>query len=588
MDETNKKSHGINDSKMQWLIAVVVTSILFGITYLTTPIIFSTNDDMRIMYALAGYSLNAPTPYHPFINLFLGKIISVLYTLIPGLPWYGLFHAGTLFLSIVIIGRYLIKFVVKKRGPLWVAVLYHVAIYYVGCLYPVVAMQFSTTSAFFGIAAMTLVFSLETKHGITIKTLIKGGIVVVLMTFSFMLRNLTWYCMICFLGLACVYQLLLLIKNKRPDVLDYIKFYVGIFFISVSLALLMRYISLEKKSTAEIDPEFEVYNEYRIEFQDYKKRYTYDEAPDLYASVGWTKNTYRATQALLFMDSDINAKSLKTITEAYSSNVSTKRNIGDAFETIKNIFINYNISKICGVAIVAMYLFCVIAFILKRFSWVEFVGSSFCFIGFLIMLFVLGYRGRLPLRVLLVIMVPTIVFLGLCLAKIKIQRNRNILVSTLITGAMLLSVIGVVNVYLTNDAYKTQTKTIATLEEFLDFELYASSRPEDIYVYDFTVATVQRAPFVVYTDNKPVNCIVSGGSYTYSSIYYTQLAVCGLSELTWTTLLQDNVYYVSSDIGFVDLVLANMIDETNVNIGYDEVMKFGEGIKVYKFYVIGN
>lgn len=200
----------------------------------------------------------------------------------------------------------------------------------------------------------------------------------------------------------------------------------------------------------------------------------------------------------------------------------------------------------------------------------------------------LSYRGRLPIRTFMVITISADTFLGLSFIKMidvkKLYKEWGISVIG-VSSMLLIMMYNVRAVYFTDDCTKTQTQTSATTEQVLEFEDYAIDNPDNVYVYDFTVATLHRDPFVVYPESKPVNCIVSGGSYTFSTIYYKQLEKNGMESLYWTDFLKDNVYYATSDLAYIDLMSANIEEKSGEAVFYEEIKDFGEeGVKIYKFF----
>lgn len=189
----------------------------------------------------------------------------------------------------------------------------------------------------------------------------------------------------------------------------------------------------------------------------------------------------------------------------------------------------------------------------------------------------------------MVITICAAVYLVISLLNIAHKRPRFIvrigrnIAACLIVFLMLYNIRAV---YFMDDCTKTQTDTTATEQEVKEFEQYAIAHHENLYVYDFTVATLQRDPFVTFPDIKPTNCIISGGSYTFSTIYYQQLEQNGMSSLYWEDLLKDNVYYVSANWSFVELVMNSISEKVEKQVLCEEIYAFGpEGAKVYKLSV---
>ena len=151
---------------------------------------------------------------------------------------------------------------------------------------------------------------------------------------------------------------------------------------------------------------------------------------------------------------------------------------------------------------------------------------------------------------------------------------------------LVVSVGGIYMVYIDKDYAATQTNTEATSEQFQNFEQYAIQNPEHFYVYDFSAGTVNRNPFVVYPNKKPINTMVAGGSYTFSELYYQQLEKNGLTSLYWEDLLKKNIYFTSANPTYVEVAQMNIERVTKHKVKVKEIKRFGEntkGITVYKF-----
>lgn len=572
--------------RMQWIISGSLSIVLFMITYLTTDVLFSTNDDIRIMYALAGYNTGEPYACHPFINFFLGKLISVQYQLFPEIPWYAVFHCTCLFVGTMVIGKCLYKIAEKKKCPVYIPIIFQIVLFYTILIFPVVSMQFSTTPAVLGIAAAALVYSLDITNDE--KKYIYGDLVIsILFLFvCYMTRSFTWYCVMCFYGLAIFYQLIHFFPKFTKEGKNWIFVFGGCIVITVIGVFGLRTSSLYIKAKMELNKEFEVYNEYRTEFQDYKKRPNYEENISFYQNIGWTENTYRAVLGLVFLDENINADSMQKITEEYE-NSSKGRTLTDAYSTAISIFQENRVAKTGIAVIIFLFVSILIISIRNRQLWRELLCSSLGFFGYCVMFFYLSYRGRLPIRTFMVITISEAVLLFtflMSVLRIPTRKKTYLFFSSICIGLFLLVVYNIRAIYLTDECTKTQTKTSATVEQVIDFEQYALEHQEDVFIYDFTVATVQREPFVVYPNQRPTNCIISGGSYTFSSIYYQQLKTNHMDLLYWENLLEDNIFYVSADISFVELVQKNIEEKTGKEIKYKEIEAFGNsGVKIYKF-----
>lgn len=587
MDKSGKIQ--IQKQRWQWGISLIVTSLVYTFIFLTRDIIFSTNDDIRIMYALAGYNTGEPYPYHPFINFFLGKIISMMYQILPQIPWYGLFHVACLFVGCVVIGKCLLKNSVRKNNGILFPVVLHLFALFTVLIPVIVSMQFSTTPAVLGIAGVLLVLSLDVKKDTRRDKIFSSALSMIFLLICYMTRSFTWYFVMCFYALAMAYQIILLYPKRKKRMKKWTIFFAIVLVTSVIAALGVKQISLALKAAAEENPEFEEYNDYRTDYQDYGKYVKYKEAPEFYNSIGWSENNFRATRGLLFFDEGFNADTLKEITEKYSSD-GEKRDLQDTMFTAKAIFDGYRVAKTAMCVVMLFFMLCIIytAFNLKR--WREGLCALCAAAGYFFIYFVLAYRGRLPLRMFMAVTICASVFLIALFAKTFSWKPTKTILGKLVFAGAVFGMLGIAAynvraVYFTNDCTRPQTTTTATKEQVLEMEQYAIEHKDNVYVYDFSVGTVQREPFVVYPKEKPTNCIISGGSYTFSTIYYKQLRANNLESLYWKDFLRENIYFVSANERYVELMQDNISEEVGKTVEVRMIKEFAaDGAKVYQFY----
>ena len=71
------------------LIAMVVTSAVFGIGSLIMPITYQVCDDRFLMQFASGQYLGKPTEYMMFVFFPLSYVFKILYKLNNSVDWYG-------------------------------------------------------------------------------------------------------------------------------------------------------------------------------------------------------------------------------------------------------------------------------------------------------------------------------------------------------------------------------------------------------------------------------------------------------------------------------------------------------------------
>ena len=563
----------------QWFLSFFITLLFFLIVIFTNDLIFATNDDSRILYALAGYATGSSYPEQPFINYFLGYLISTLYNFNSHIPWYGLYHIFALFISIVVIFKCFYKIAFQKDENIIKTIFIQIVLMIVVFLYPLVALQFTTTSAILGSSSIPVILTLN--YSDSKKTYILSYIYCfVSLLFSFMTRSLSWYCVIVFFGLACLYKICQYYNIDKKNLKKPISiFLLGI--VIVTTCFWFKIISVSIKNNSEITQSYNEYNEYRVKYMDYGEHDSYEENPQLYNQINWTENTYRATLCLLYFDEDINLDSLKYITDNYSIDKTEKvNNSVDLLENLitQNVYVQLTI-------LITLVLFFNILIMSK--SKLDKLFIIFCEFMTFILLIYLSIQGRLPLRSFMSLIIPNISFLLMFKQNMIAQINKKTLVKIMMfLFSIFIVFLSLESIYINKDYLSTQTSTQITQKEFDAFEKYAIEHPNNFYVYDFSAATINRDPFKIFADDQPINTMVSGGSYTYSELYYQQLKVNGLDSLFWKDLLKDNIYFVSANPEYVDVVKSNIEESIKKEVSVKEIKTIGNetsSLIVYKF-----
>lgn len=128
--------------KKSALAQAAAISALCIIIYLIGPIsTYETNDDVYYSLVFAGKLLtSAPDPHAVFVNFVLSDIFAKLYTVIPDLPWYGLFHVTSIVSSIFFLNYFFS--IVHENSRFWL----RLAVSLAGALPFLFSIQFTKTS----------------------------------------------------------------------------------------------------------------------------------------------------------------------------------------------------------------------------------------------------------------------------------------------------------------------------------------------------------------------------------------------------------------------------------------------------------
>ena len=107
------------DIKKDWLIAMALAFICLAGTIIFFHPVLNSDDDVFLMYKLAGGYGDTPTNllhYDHILHPWLGYILSTLFTWLPHLNWYSWFFIGCQFFSWILIGRSLLFLLERPKA----------------------------------------------------------------------------------------------------------------------------------------------------------------------------------------------------------------------------------------------------------------------------------------------------------------------------------------------------------------------------------------------------------------------------------------------------------------------------------------
>jgi len=535
-------------SKNRWLISLATVSALTFLLVLTRGIVFETVDDVNVMYSIAGYKTGSPYWQLTFYNSIYAFLISIFYRITGAVSWYALFQFLSIFFSFVTIMYVFLEAVRAEKENIRIHIAVFSCLYISSYMYIQQRMQFTTTSAILGAAGLCLMY-LYTKDGKR-SNLIVSGLFVLLSCLNRRLTGLI--CVILWAGLYAVnlflkyHEARRLNKQKKEETpkkpLRKKLFAVGV--IAVTLTVIGGFLGgdIIVKWTMD-NKDYMNYDKYRGMYQDYKKP-AFAENEDLYASIGWDKTVYELAQSLVYIDPAFNEESFKTIvtSDRYNPGYPPK----EAVRFFYNLLYQEPAALIVTLTTAFFAILAILALWHER-SYQPIYLIMYALAAWVFLIAYLSLKGRLPLRVMLMITLPPLSLIFViamsALKELKLELSKLSMMVFPVLIALAFPALG--NVYIrlkSKDSYSTKI-----MADFID---YATEHPENVYIHDYSISNTYNSysPFKTYADKKPTNVIISGGSYTFTGCYYEQLRVNGLEKLDGETLFDNNVYFVC-DLG---------------------------------------
>lgn len=568
--------------------AVCIVGILYLLVCVSRGIVFDTVDDYNVMMTLSGEKTGSPFWETTFYNPLLAFVISRLYLLTDEVQWYSVISVLMMMASLSVIAYCILKkinAVASESRRVGIALgvlltfLFLVAFY----VYAIQRMQFTTTAASLGAAASALLFSIDVTD--SRQTVRKHCIAsIVFLALCYLERSLAGLASICF-WLAGIIRFYIIYKNdgkyhyETTELSSSLKplatLAAGIIVIATVYAgtLCIKQIGS--------NAEYYSYDKVRSEFQDYP-HVTYASNPEIYSEAGWSKEIYDLATSLFYIAPEIGADEFESIVNS-SANESAQPTLIEGAKLGWRLVRDNSFARETAIACIGLFLVGMAGVVSSRVlnhRWIAFqkarfiglIGVSALSFG---MLAYLAIQGRILLRIYLAVVLP----LASCLIMLVLDIIQPLCGGSHIdstceikpkagykraAGAISVALMILLFCYASLAGAGTVIDKSSTDCWSPDLvkaaEQYAVEHPDSVYMHDYSFTNYYNSydPFRVYDDKKPINLIISGGSYTYTACYFEQLAVNGLDALSGEELVTGEVLYITdlSKPGYLQCLLA--------------------------------
>lgn len=564
---------------------IIISLALIVFWFLQKPR-FATNDDYGLMSILAGYKSGTPSAVSFYCEYLYAVIVSGLYNINSYIPWYTL-----IFLFLTLINCLCLYYVISKsliesgyskyRRSIasFVFICFILGIYFFNLVY----ITFSIVPAVCGCSAVLLILSMNDEN-ISVTNNIVTGFIFVLFFFSWNIRIESGYVAFISAIAAIVYTVI----NNRIKIRRGALLVIGIVAIMAISVFADWYVGIDSGWN-----DFKLFYDACGQYTDYT-HLTFEEAPDLYQSIGWNENMYYLVDDWFFMDDSVNYQSFNTLNNAIANETvygySSKRAlIVGMFNTFKNSSLWIKAFAIVWVITVVVISICSFVNSEDRKMAVKDVLGPILFwlLGFAFTTYLL-MRGRFLDRAVYPIvfctMLPSMILSFRNALTIKSSQSKTcknvssyqpliVLLIVTVTGACLaIAALGVITANWDN--YNPEyTKVKMNLEQ------YVMDNDEYFYIND-TSLTMTGDPFVVYPEKKPTNYTFWGGTYLKSPLYYEQIKMYGVDDFNRAVFLREDVRFVSQR--GINEFLLNYMKEEYPNCSA-EITDKQDDFYVYKF-----
>lgn len=567
------------------LLGACLTLLLVGLTAALFPITFLTNDDASIMYTFAGYFTGEPYPIHGFVNLPLGYVTSLLYMLLPTMPWWPVLQLLCVAISIWVIFYTLWDVGAENGLPAWSMLTLNTLLYLLVLVYAVFRLSFTLTACMLGTAGILRLLSADTggvnRQPLPLFVMLEST---ALMIACFLFRNSTGYSMVCFWAAAVVYHALgTLVGWKKPERKQELIRIAG--FAACCLVIFGGLVWLNGWSYQNMNPAgYAAFEDARGRYVDFP-HVTYEEDPAFFASLGWDKQIYDLVNQSCFIDPHVTAESLNAVL-AYDTGAqaSLTQRAATALSYGKAFFRGNGAAEYMLVAPVLISLWGLFRFLSDRRRWVEALILFGVALGSFLLCLYLCFAERLILRAFQVIAIPAAAMLLLLCLRIRStgERSRETKPKIALRIALLLFTLfalgwGITKNMLWMGQFEPQQQT----QNMRTAERYAMDHPKNVYVCMPTFIFNSEA-FKTYPEEKPTNLLDWGDTGIYSGWKTRQLELNGVQPFTPEVFQQQNVYLMGTFEGKELKVLIDYLTKDAGAKGFERVEAFGDGYAVFR------
>lgn len=275
--------------------------------------VFATNDDYRMRSIASGAYTGSPSPYLVFMKYPIGWLLSFQYTLLPEIPWYGIFIILCYFVPCCI----LLYFLLTRSKDLvqyLFSFTFYLAFFYFIVQKHIVFTQFTTASAFLAAGALLILFyfnEVRDKKSIIINCIL----FTVLCGLSICVRMKVFFLFLPIMGFILIWD----VVNEKKER----KKYIALIASAAAFCIILSGIDFISLNTKQYQ-NFVDFNTGRSQIYDYYKVPDYNNNKNFYNSIGVDQAVYRAILArYLDVDPQIN-------TETYDAIINHQKAIVDA------------------------------------------------------------------------------------------------------------------------------------------------------------------------------------------------------------------------------------------------------------------
>ncbi len=538
--EKTKKNECQLYKRLPLILALVLTALDIVLAVCTQEMVYLTNDDGSIQATLSGAWTGTPIWFSQLIGAVVSVPIAGLYRLFPAVQWWYVCSQIVQTFGIFLIHLCLLKLAQKSKFsiPFVVGVLLY---FDIGLfVFPIANISFTFVPTILGAGLVAVLFWLAEAETIPYKKWIFAGIAIgYIVLFSW--RPDTGRGVLTFLLLAFLYYFVSRENGWKKIVLKFAVTAVIFLLLAGSMTVVNRAVMRQVNGE-----EFVAFNWERIDFMDYP-HVTYDEAPEFFEEIGWDRDTYYLIYHYCYLNEHTTTEAFSYITD--NAEVTTT----DVRELCRTIYHDKACRGLaaCFAISFVMALFVTLVYHKKKTVWFFLLNN----LGAAALVCYQLLSGRAMHRSLFVVVVPALIInLILCLREEMEKKALRYVFEGL---TIVLCAACVVPMWKGTFQISANKGRANQQEWMVTTCAYAGEHEENLYITQAGDGHIGNYQGPRKDAAGATNLMKWGGWYSFSAVYYEQLAANGLTELTGDTFRMDNVYFVAS----ADVTAEEFVDD---------------------------
>lgn len=399
------ENRDINRKKKIFWITGAVFAVLLAVSILC-PQVYYLNDDVAIRSILSGSYTGRPDGHAIYMKYPLTGVISLLYKLAGGVPWFELFMGGFFLLSISVIlcrGREMIFRIHRKAGeasePERVKhfTLFAILAVFCGLLFlpHYIAQHYTIVAAMLGGAAIFLVVTAKNDLGEDRRThLEKSLLPVAMLILCYCIRSQVFFLLVPFWGAALLWQLCSgTVRLKLSGI------YQQVVCVVVCVALCSVWNEAMYSSSEWQD--YKIYNERRTSLYDYGGFVPFETYQMLYEISGIGQDEYNVMEQYNIsldqtIDGDVMGRAAELFHKVAGDGLSMTQKLK---ESLKEYYYQIRYSSVSLPYLMLSAYLALLIFALKQKSIKKFLMLLSLGAGRSLIWVYLIYKGRFPERI---------------------------------------------------------------------------------------------------------------------------------------------------------------------------------------------